>query len=175
MITVVTRCSDEVLTARAGTAHTLKSSKSYHVDYHTAAARKARVPPPTPESLHDAAAVLFLCFLEVLTGWSVFQGEKAIELDLYNEFDHDGSGSLGRAELRKMLALVCAKAKTHLSTMAAARCAKGAAIWLTTSPRAGKGDVGEESEEHWARPAGAQRANEAPRCRRGWRGARVYL
>jgi hypothetical protein len=56
------------------------------------------------------------CFgvLGVLTGWSVFQGEKAIELDLANEFDHDGSGSLGRAELRKMLALVCAKGGPHL-------------------------------------------------------------
>ena len=76
------------------------------------------------------------CVLGALTGAVGSQGEKAIELDLYNEFDHDGSGSLGRAELRKMLALVRAKGepRPRHSAAAAARRAEGAAARLTTPP-----------------------------------------
>jgi hypothetical protein len=38
------------------------------------------------------------------------KGEKAIEVSLFQEFDVDGSGSLGKKELRRMLGLVRTKA-----------------------------------------------------------------
>ena len=42
------------------------------------------------------------------------KGEKAIEVSLFQEFDVDGSGSLGKKELRRMLGLVRTKARAIL-------------------------------------------------------------
>jgi Ca2+-binding EF-hand superfamily protein len=47
------------------------------------------------------------------------KGEKAIEVSLFQEFDVDGSGSLGKKELRRMLALVRTKAGKKLGAVGA--------------------------------------------------------